>query len=307
MKLASIAVQQVRPMTERRALPAYALVALGLLLTAIAVPLAGFTVAPSVWTGFFLMPFIAVAGMLARRIGLSRLATALESGALLYGQGLSLLLLLFPLAAFSAPYADAALAKADSALGFDWVAYARLIEPAIDPLVLAYKSFHWQPALLIAALIATAQTDRLWRLVTAASVAGLATAALFPLFPARGAFVHYQLTGYALKGDGPLAFSPILDLLKSGHRVISPDLFTGLVSMPSYHAASAAMFVWAGWRVRLLRWPLLALNLALCAAAIVVGGHYLVDILVGLAIGAASVGLTRPSPARRTATSPDLR
>ena len=286
-------------MVEPLAIPAYAIIAIGIAASAVLVPLAGFSIAPSVWPIFFLWPFVAIAGMLLRRVGHPKLATATEATALVYGQGLSYLLVLFPLTAIAAPFADNRLAAADQALGFNWTVYAWFVAPVIDPLVIAYKSFAWQPLIVVAALVNAPR--RLWNFVTAAVIAILITTIIYPFAPARGAWLHYGMHDYPMKGTGPTDFGHIISFIRSGHRVISPDLFTGFVSFPSYHAAAAVLFTWALWQTR-LRFPALLLNVAVSAAAIVVGGHYFVDIIAGLSVGVASICLSALTYRLMTAT-----
>jgi hypothetical protein len=280
-------------MFEPLALPVYCVLAFGVALSATLVPLLGFRVAPSVWSMFLLWPSVALSGMLLRRVGHSVAATAVEATGLMYGQGLAFLLALFPLTALSAPFADAKLAAADAAMGFDWVAYARFVEPWISPLLLAYRSFAWQPLLIVALLVITKREKRLWWFVNASAIASFPGLILYPLMPARGTFEHYNLTNYTLLGDGARSFGPIIELIKAGHRTISPDLFTGFISMPSYHAAAAAIFTWAVWPLRFWRWPFLVLNLGMIAASPVIGAHYFVDIIAGVAVTAASILVAR--------------
>lgn len=280
------------PMVEPLALPAYAVLALGILASAVLVPVAGFAIVPTVWPILLLWPFVAVCGMLLRRIGHAKLAAAMEATALVYGQGLAFLLALFPLTALGAPLADQRLAAIDQSLGFNWTAYAWAISPFIDPLVIAYKSFNWQPLLIVLALAFTQRDERLWRFVTAGALSLLIAVAVYPLAPALGAFVHHGLTGYPMKGDGPRAFGQVIEAIRGGDHVIRPVMFTGFVSFPSYHAAAALLFVWAAWPMRWLRVVLIPLNIALVAGAVVVGGHYFIDIIAGLIVGATSLYLS---------------
>jgi membrane-associated phospholipid phosphatase len=289
MATSAIEFRPTYPMVEPRALPAYYVIAIGVVASAILVPLTGFSVSPSVWPIILPWPILAFCGMLLRRVGHSKAAAATEAVALIYGQGFAFLLALFPLTALAGPLADAKLAAFDRSLGFDWTAFAWALAPITYPLLVAYKSFAWQPLVIIAVLIGTGREERLWRLVSAGAIALLITIAIYPFAPALGAFVHHRMTGYPLNGDAPFGFSKIIESIRGGDRLIRPDLFTGFVSFPSYHAAAALLFVWAAWPIRPLRWLLIPLNLALSAAALVVGGHYLIDILCGFAVGAASI------------------
>jgi membrane-associated phospholipid phosphatase len=66
---------------------------------------------------------------------------------------------------------------------------------------------------------------------------------------------------------------------------------SGIVTMPSGHAAGAFLCAWAAWDMKLLRIPLLLLNVLMAVAAISHGGHYLVDILAGGMVAALSIAL----------------
>jgi membrane-associated phospholipid phosphatase len=67
----------------------------------------------------------------------------------------------------------------------------------------------------------------------------------------------------------------------------------GIVTFPSMHAAIAVIYIYCA-RHRL--WALLVLapwNLMMLASTPTVGGHYLVDVIAGIAIALASIGLYR--------------
>lgn len=273
---------------DAAAIPTYVVIAIGLAVSAILVPALGFSVAPQVWPIFLTWPFLAFSAMLLRYVRHERFAAFLEATALTYGQGLAFLLVMFPLTAVGSPLADNWLSAIDRALGFHWTAYAWAIAPVIDPLVVAYKSFAWQPLLVIGCLAYSERFDRLWRFVFASALTLLVTTLIYPFAPAVGAFAHYGLSGYPMKGDGPLEFGRIILLIRGGHNVISPDLFTGFVSFPSYHAIAAVLFSWAAWPTR-LRYPMLALNALVVIAAPVVGGHYFIDILGGFVVAAVAI------------------
>jgi membrane-associated phospholipid phosphatase len=281
---------------EQRALWTYRLIGLELIATAILLPLTSFSISPAAAVALPLWAFLLCgAAMLPRRYGYARFSGAMEAVALVYGQGFAILFLLFPLTALSGPLADAHLAAIDQALGFDWPAFASLFAGhalAQHALVIAYHSFNWQPLVIILALFATGREDRAWRFVTAGTIAALVTALLYPFAPAVGAFFHYHVVA----SDFPQIqsgwqFGPIVEAVKSGARNIAPDTFTGMVSFPSYHAAAGAIFAWALWPFR-VRWPFVALNVAMCAAALICGAHYLVDVLAGIAIGGGSIFLS---------------
>lgn len=280
------------PMLDRRSLPTYMVVASSFFLSISSVLAMGFTVAPAAIAVFWSWPFLAFGGMLSRRIGQPKLGAALEGTALLYGQGLATLLLLFPLAALSAPYADATLARWDAALGLDWPRFLDWCVPYAKPLIIAYKSFAWQPLVVVAALVATDKLDRLWLLTCATAIAGLVTSALFPFFPGEGVFLYYgiNLNDYpSFKVIPTWTFTPVLENLRNGGRIIDRSMFTGLVSFPSYHAVIAVQLAWATWQVRWLRWPMVLLNALVLFATPVIGAHYFVDVIGGAVVAAISI------------------
>lgn len=281
-----------RPMVEPLAVPTYVLIALCLLALAILASTLGFGLARDCWPILWGMPLLCFSAMLLRRVGHGRWAAAVEGVTLIYGQGLAFMLLLFPLSAISAPFADPALDRLDKALGFDWVAFAQLLTPAWRLFGAIYESLNWQPLLVVLALCLAGRERRMWQLVFASTLALAASAAIFPFAPAIGAA---EFHGMHLVSER-IGFGAAITMLKGNHRSITTALFTGFISFPSYHAASAAILAWAAWPLKYLRWPLLALNSLMCVSAIVFGGHYLVDIIGGLAIAGACIVLTAGKP-----------
>jgi membrane-associated phospholipid phosphatase len=185
----------------------------------------------------------------------------------------------------------------DTAIGFDWVAYANATAGYHSLFAITYKSMMWQPAFTAFVLFLSKQSNRGWQMVLAATVALAITALLFPLAPALGSSEFYQIRVWTPAGE----FSPVLGNLKSGLRVLDSSTFVGLVSFPSYHAAAAGIFVWGCWTTW-FRWPVLFLNIVMCFSAITMGAHYLIDIYAGLAVAILSIVL-----ARRCLTGPRQR
>ena len=67
----------------------------------------------------------------------------------------------------------------------------------------------------------------------------------------------------------------------------------GIISFPSYHAALALLLLLGAWHNAWLRWPFLAINVAMIVATPIDGGHYFVDVIAGLAIAAVSQVVAR--------------
>jgi membrane-associated phospholipid phosphatase len=59
----------------------------------------------------------------------------------------------------------------------------------------------------------------------------------------------------------------------------------GIISFPSMHAACAVILIITLWPIAILRWVMLALNLAMLVATLIDGSHYFTDVLGGVALG----------------------
>jgi membrane-associated phospholipid phosphatase len=96
-------------------------------------------------------------------------------------------------------------------------------------------------------------------------------------------FPHLNPLGYL---DELRALPPVRD---GSHRVL--DLFglTGLVTFPSFHAASAVLYTWALWPARWMRPVAIVANGLMLASTPIDGGHYFIDIFAGLAVALAAI------------------
>jgi membrane-associated phospholipid phosphatase len=74
-------------------------------------------------------------------------------------------------------------------------------------------------------------------------------------------------------------------------RALDLGAMTGIVTFPSFHAASAAIYLWALWPVRLLRPVAIIANGLMIAATPALGGHYFVDVAAGVALAIGSVAV----------------
>lgn len=283
------AAYEPQPMFEPKSRAAYVL---GLFIVAATVVLfyaMGFSISPNLGLPWFLLAFF-VCGPLARRVGHPKIAGALECLGFLYGEAIFLFTLL-PLTALSGPLADARLAAWDRAIGFDWVAFVTWAKPLVPLFDFAYRSFALQALFLVSILFYTGNDSRAWRLATSAMIALIICASLYPFFPAVSAMAHYGV--YPIADHEAVVSGPVIAEIKNGARVVTFSMLKGLITFPSYHAAAAVMLAWAAWPVRLIRWPVLALNVVMAVACVVVGSHYLVDVLGGVVIAAVSLCASR--------------
>ena len=194
----------------------------------------------------------------------------------------------YPLAALTHGYADGTLQRIDDALGFDWLAWYRMVA-AHRPLqmlgVVAYGSIYLTPAILLGWFARTGQRREAHRFLAGFWLAAVLTLALFTLMPAIGPL------SYLWRGAVP--YMPVSETWQSNlipalraHAIHSIDLgaLRGLVSAPSFHAAAGTLYLRTIWRTPPLRRWLTWLVAAMLLATPVEGTHYLIDMVIGAAV-----------------------
>jgi membrane-associated phospholipid phosphatase len=219
---------------------------------------------------------------LLRNAGFARVADIVEAFAIFFG-----LIILAPLCAVvmastNLPLADDALRRADLSLfGFDRAVVATWLRPgspAFRTWAWIYHSLTFQPFILLAALFWFGFRRRAWQLLSAWGFALLASLLIFPLFPAFGAPSHV------------LDFIDVLKDARSGDlRLLGLECLTGIITFPSFHAAAATTLAWGFATFGRYGWPMVALNIAMFASALVVGGHYLIDLPAGALVAIISI------------------
>lgn len=193
-----------------------------------------------------------------------------------------------------APLVDGSLAAWDRALGFDWIACWRWFEahPGIRAaLKHAYYSGLVQLMAVVLVLGMTGRAAQLAEFMRLFILATLVTIAFSGLWPAAGAWKHYAV-GTAFDLASISHFEP----LRSGVlREISLGAAQGLISFPSLHAAMAVLLAHSMRRTRLF--PVFAvLNAAMLVSTPIEGGHYLVDVLAGVALAGMLIVLAGHRP-----------
>ncbi|WP_104668614.1 phosphatase PAP2 family protein [Ensifer adhaerens] len=203
------------------------------------------------------------------------------------------------------PLADDRLSGWDSWLGVDWPAIMAWIDRhqlLSEALNKAYRSFPYQLLLCPVLLVLSNHHKRAYQMVGAYALLCFSSAAISAFFPALGTYAYYQFDASSLQHINA-TYGYLF--LEEFHAVRNDPNFIwrlpesqGIVTFPSVHAAVAVLCAWALWPVALLRYPALVLNLAMGFSAIPAGSHYAVDVVAGIAIAAASIGIitfaTRP-------------
>ena len=199
----------------------------------------------------------------------------------------------YPVAAASHGFVDAGLARFDTVLHFDWLAWYRMVaaHPSLQVIGrIAYESIYWPPVVLLGYYAWTDRERDAWRFMARFWVAAVLTLLVFRFMPAIGPLAYLW--------HGPVPYMPesalwqpelIPPLRLHAMHLIDLGTLRGLVSAPSFHTAAAVLYIVAAWPIRRLRLPLLLLNGAMLIATPVEGTHYLTDMLIGALVAGSAI------------------
>jgi hypothetical protein len=190
------------------------------------------------------------------------------------------------------PLIDRYLAAADAAMGFDWRLLFMWVHehPAIDSvLALSYGTGLFQIGVLLVVLNVVGQLERVREFVWPFVITLLIAVPVSWLFPAESAWVYFGVTNLT----NPYHLADFTALRAGQMREISIARVNGLITFPSFHAALGLILIYASRGIRVL-FPLsLGSNALMIASTPFAGGHYLVDILAGLAMVPLAVFILR--------------
>jgi membrane-associated phospholipid phosphatase len=194
------------------------------------------------------------------------------------------------------PLQDSALLAIDRALGLDPEPIARYVNDhpwLADCLGRGYGLIKL-PLLGIPVVLAlTARYVRLQLFMLAMSLALAITIAISALVPAIGTYYGLQLPAAHFPEINTAVYAgqlrDILALRDGSLHELRLFFLSGIVSFPSFHAASAVLYMWALWPVRGIGGPAAALNVLMIAATPVIGAHYVIDVAGGVALAAMSI------------------
>lgn len=200
------------------------------------------------------------------------------------------------------PLWDSTLAGWDRSLGFDWLAAMRLVDSsaiATSVLAFAYASLIPQIVVVVCALGFQRRIDQLRTVILAAMLSGSICILVSGFMPA----VAYGVFMNVHPGDFERVFPwagfvqiPDFEALRAGTMAhLDFAAMQGIITFPSYHAGLSVV-TFAGFvanRSKWLRLPGATLATLTILATPIDGGHYLVDVLAGMAIGIASFAFAR--------------
>lgn len=207
-------------------------------------------------------------------------------------------LLSYLLLTVAGPRIDILLAHLDRDIGFDWVslmAVAADHRVATILLKYAYLSVIPQTFVLVFLLGWKKQFAEIYGFCLALAFGAAITLAFWAAFPSFGAFSIFPLPDKVASGLG-LALNTdygaeLTQMLQNGPGHISPADLRGIIGFPSYHTLQAVLLAWYARRLAFVRWPFLALNVAVLIAVPIHGGHHLVDLFGGLAVSAVAIAI----------------
>jgi len=194
------------------------------------------------------------------------------------------------------PLQDANLLAIDRALGLDWAAYVSFVNdhPTLAAwLSYGYTMIRWPIFAIPVVLAAKRRYQRLEEFIFAFGVALIATTIISALVPAIGVFQQIGLDPATLKNIEAGAYlEQLRDLPPTRDGTLRHlDLLglAGIVTFPSFHAASAVLYSWALWAARWMRPIVVLANGAMLLATPIVGGHYFIDLFAGAAIAVVAI------------------
>lgn len=194
------------------------------------------------------------------------------------------------------PLQDQTLLAIDRALGLDPEPIARYVNDhpwLANCLARGYGLIKW-PLLGIPVVLAlTARYVRLQLFMLAMSLALAVTIAISAVVPAIGTYYGLQVPAAHFPEINTAAYAgqlrDMLALRDGSLHELRLFFLSGIVSFPSFHTASAVLYMWALWPVRRIGGIAAALSLLMIAATPVIGAHYIIDVAGGIAVAAASI------------------
>jgi membrane-associated phospholipid phosphatase len=199
------------------------------------------------------------------------------------------------------PLRDVLLTRADLALGFHWLDYARWVDrhPDVQAVVrFAYDSIALQIALPVLVLGLSARAHELRIYILAFAFAFVATIVVSALMPAAGPIAMVDRASFdLLRFTGATPIDHLTRLREAGPLVMT-EFPGGIATFPSFHSTVAVLTPLALRSHRRIFVVLALFNLAMLAGTLTEGAHYLIDVLAGIGMAFLGYALARRVLAR---------
>ncbi|MBA5723790.1 phosphatase PAP2 family protein [Candidatus Liberibacter sp.] len=199
---------------------------------------------------------------------------------------------------FNMPLIDDRLSAIDQAMGFSGKNFLYFLDsyPFLEKIFFnAYQSFMPQILGWLIILICLGHIGRAYAAITAYGVLCLIASIISIFLPASGLFVHYEIQANSFQNINTYFGIYHLDDFNALRN--DPDFFfsfsqtKGIISFPSVHASVAIWSIWTSWAVKPLRFFSVVGNVLMMISAITHGGHYLIDVVAGIANGVFSIAM----------------
>lgn len=195
-------------------------------------------------------------------------------------------------ASASYPLADAALASFDAFLGFDWMAWVRVVraDPVLNILLRAsYISLLPQIVGSIFLFVFARVQGRNEQFLLSVAIALLLTSFISARLPALGPWVHFA---YGAMNSADTAYvADILALRRGDAPPFALSRLQGIVCCPSFHTVLAIIFVYMHRGIRWSLPPIVVLNATMLLSLPSEGGHYIADIFAGVLVAFLALGI----------------
>jgi hypothetical protein len=193
------------------------------------------------------------------------------------------------------PLQDKAFHATDQFLGLDWRAYLGFVDrhQLGEISRFGYQMIFWPPFAIPIVLCLSGNAVRSYQFALAYVFALTITGFISMVYPAIGAYPFFALS----PSDYPnlhlinaFVHMQDLSLLRAGKmHLVEIGKIKGIVTFPSFHAASAILFLWAFWPVRWMRPVAIVCNGLLLISTPIDGGHYFIDVIAGIAVAVLSI------------------
>lgn len=220
--------------------------------------------------------------------------------------------LTYVVATANLPLRDAALAALDGSLGLDWRGFLDFVHRRPSLIVLfniGYDLIFW-PMFAIPLLLGLKRHhDRLNQYTLALLLTLAVTIAVSIAVPAFGPYEPLARADYALIQPTPF-FEHMRDFprIRDGSlRLIDLRQLAGIITFPSFHAASAVLYLWVFWPIWWMRPGVVMGAGIMLLATPICGDHYFVDVFAGMGVallGIAAAGAVARWLAARAAAAP---
>ncbi|HEY0224635.1 MAG TPA: phosphatase PAP2 family protein [Pseudolabrys sp.] len=231
---------------------------------------------------------ILVLDALSQLVPQNRFVKAVQS----FLHGLSYLVITVLCAVFAAyamqrlafPLQDRLLARADMALGLNWLDYAHWVDDhlAVQRLFhFAYDTIQIQIALPLVVLAFSNRPTELREYLLAFAIALFVTIVISALLPAAGPIASVDRTAFhILRFTGATPLDHLMRLREAGPLILT-DPPGGIATFPSFHATVAVLIPLILRGYPRIFMCLLVLDAAMLGGTVTEGAHYFCDILAG--------------------------